>query len=226
MRSNDLLLNKYDSDKIEYLKYYDPIFEPWLEKRVDILELGIFKGGSLLLWKDYFPKGNIVGVDINLPTNFPPIDRIRIFKGYQDDPAFLTSVANQTAPYGYDFIIDDASHIGELSKKSFWYLFDNHLKPGGIYAIEDWGTGYWNEWPDGSPLDITSEYSQTKQVSKDPFPCHSYGMVGFIKQLIDEQGASDVTKYDLHRRKSKFEHMIITPYIVFVKKESNRKNYF
>jgi ribosomal silencing factor RsfS len=67
---------------------------------------------------------------------------------------------------------------------------------------------------------------QTKQVSKDPFPCHSYGMVGFIKQLIDEQGASDVTKYDLHRRKSKFEHMIITPYIVFVKKESNRKNYF
>jgi cephalosporin hydroxylase len=151
MRSNDLLLNKYDSDKIEYLKYYDPIFEPWLEKRVDILELGIFKGGSLLLWKDYFPKGNIVGVDINLPTNFPPIDRIRIFKGYQDDPAFLTSVANQTAPYGYDFIIDDASHIGELSKKSFWYLFDNHLKPGGIYAIEDWGTGYWNEWPDGSP---------------------------------------------------------------------------
>ena len=221
MRSDEIDLNKYDSDKCGYLEYYDPILKPWLDKRVDLLELGIFKGGSLLLWKDYFPKGNIVGVDINIPTNFPPTDRIRVFKGYQDDPAFLTSVANQTAPDGYDIIIDDASHYGELSKKSFWLLFDNHLKPGGIYAIEDWGTGYWNEWPDGSALDLTTELSTSRPVSKDPLPCHSYGMVGFIKQLIDEQGASDVTKNDIKRRASKFEYTIITPFIVFIKKRNS-----
>ena len=220
MRSNDLDLKKYDSDKVGYLRYYDPIFTSWLEKSVMLLELGIFKGGSLLLWKDYFPNGNIVGIDINLPSNFQPTNRIKLFKGYQDDPAFMTSVAKQTAPDGYDIIIDDASHYGELSKKSFWLLFDKRLKPGGIYAIEDWGTGYWSDWPDGAALDLITEQSQFREVSKIPLPCHSYGMVGFIKQLIDEQGAFDVTKYDLKRRESKFEQIMITPFIVFIEKKN------
>jgi hypothetical protein len=50
-------------------------------------------------------------------------------------------IADNVAPEGFDIIIDDASHIGELTKTAFWHLFDNHLKPNGLYAIEDWGTG-------------------------------------------------------------------------------------
>ena len=58
-------------------------------------------------------------------------------------------MASKTAPDGFDIIIDDASHIGELTKTSFWHLFDHHLKPGGLYAIEDWGTGYLDDFTDG-----------------------------------------------------------------------------
>jgi len=43
-------------------------------------------------------------------------------------------------------IIDDCSHIGELTRISFWHLFTNHLKPGGIYAIEDIGTSYMDKY--------------------------------------------------------------------------------
>ena len=46
-------------------------------------------------------------------------------------------------------------------------------------------------------------------------------MVGFIKQLIDEQGACDVTRERLKgnpRRESKFENMIINHGLVFIKK--------
>ena len=53
---------------------------------------------------------------------------------------------------GFDIIIDDASHIGELTKATFWHLFDRHLKPGGLYAIEDWGTGYLDDFPDGKKI--------------------------------------------------------------------------
>lgn len=53
------------------------------------------------------------------------------------------------APGGFDIIIDDSSHIGEFTKTAFWHLVDSHLKPGGIYAIEDWFTGYWDDWSDG-----------------------------------------------------------------------------
>ena len=46
-------------------------------------------------------------------------------------------------------------------------------------------------------------------------------MVGFVKQLVDEQGAQDVTRQQWKgksKRGSKFENMIITPSIVFVRK--------
>jgi hypothetical protein len=64
-----------------------------------------------------------------------------MFQGSQDDTAFLSDVARRTAPSGFDLIIDDASHIGMLTKVAFWHLFDNHLKSSGLYAIEDWALG-------------------------------------------------------------------------------------
>ena len=132
----------------------------------------------------------------------------------------------------FQVIIDDASHIGELTKTSFWHLFDNHLKPGGLYVIEDWGTGYWDEWPDGRNLDLET-YSQPvpepgflvklwSKLTGQPRPKtamqgHNYGMPGFIKQLIDEQAACDVTR----KRVSKFEQITIVQSLVFIKKSGN-----
>jgi hypothetical protein len=235
MRSSQLSLEQYDSDKIalRYLERYDPILEPWLEKKIVLLELGVDKGGSLLLWRDYFPLGTIVGIDISLPTEFKPTERIHIYQGSQADRKFLSGIANEIAPDGFDIIIDDASHIGELTKMAFWHLFDNHLKPNGLYVIEDWGTGYWDDWPDGKSLDLESYFRlyrrhnpfwlkiASKLRLKTRMGCHSYGMVGFIKQLVDEQGAHDVTRKQLKgksKRGSKFESIVITPSIVFVRK--------
>jgi hypothetical protein len=230
-----LSLNQYDSDKItnRYLEWYDPIFEPWVDRNITLLEIGVYKGGSLFLWRDYFPSGTIVGIDIKLPENFEPTDRIHLFEGGQTDLPFLSRVANEVAPNGFDIIIDDASHFGESTKIAFWHLFDNHLKPNGLYAIEDWGTGYWDDWPDSKSLDLESyrrpqpgrrfSWSRTarKLRPKAPLRCHSYGMVGFIKQLVDEQGAHAVTRRRLKgksKRGSKFENMLITPSIVFIRK--------
>lgn len=227
MRSAGLRLDEYDSDKIanRYLDYYDPILQPWLEKKIVLLELGVHKGGSLLLWRDYFPLGTIVGIDINLPKGFKPTDRIHTYEGSQADTTFLSRVAGETAPEGFDIIIDDASHIGELTKIAFWHLFDNHLKPNGLYVIEDWGTGYCEDWPDGQSLDLQKyaqpQSNETPLPQKVQLPCHSYGMVGFVKQLVDEQAAHDVTRRVLQgtpERYSRFESMLITPSIVFIKK--------
>lgn len=217
-RSKGMNLNLYDSDKTHYLQWYDPVFELLVNQKITLLELGILKGGSLLMWKDYFELGLIVGIDLTLPKDFTPDARIKIFKGDQIDTRFLGKIAAETAPGGFDIIIDDASHMGEYTKKSFWYLFENHLKPGGIYAIEDWPTGYYEDWPDGKSLDFTSYAQGRVEISKIPFPNHSFGMVGFVKQLVDEQAAGDVTKFSKDRRFSKFDNIWITPAIVFVKK--------
>jgi hypothetical protein len=222
MRSKQLNLSAYDTDKIEhhYLELYDPFLSPWTDKEIKLLEIGIHRGGSLRLWRDYFPHGRIVGIDLKLPRGFVPGERIQIFEGSQADTRFLTEVATKTAPEGFDMIIDDASHIGELTKRTFWHLFDHHLKPGGLYAIEDWGTGYLDDFPDGKKFD-------PKPSILDPFPCHSHGMVGFVKELVDEQGAGSITLgRNEEFRLSKFQSLLITPGVVFVTKMTPRLSAF
>jgi len=239
MRSAQLSLAKYDSDKIgnSYLEYYDNILTPWLDKEIVLLELGVLKGGSLLLWNDYFPDATIVGIDTKLPKNFIPTERIHLFEGSQTDTQFLSRVAGKVAPGGFDIIIDDASHIGDFTRTSFWHLFDHHLKPNGLYVIEDWGTGYWDDWRDGKSFDIEScirpyinwnpLWSKIikKFKLKIPVQSHNYGMVGFVKQLVDEQGAADATRKRSRGksgRKSKFSNIVITPSIVFIKKANDQ----
>lgn len=91
-----------------------------------------------------------------------------------------------------------------------------------MYAIEDWGTGYWDSWPDGKryrpPRRPSARYRlasvllraieratgrkvgarwemRLRRLSfyKQRFPSHDYGMVGFVKELIDEAGMGDIT---------------------------------
>lgn len=231
MRSQELDLKKYNTDKIqhEYLKKYDPVFGHLVDKPINLLELGILDGGSLLLWRDYFPHAKIFGIDMNASDKFNS-ERIQVFRGLQQDPKLLDKAASH-APDGFDIIIDDASHIGQITKESFWYLFENYLKPGGIYAIEDWGTGYWSDWPDGRVYNprkgfLFKLYTILNKIGTSQgqfFYNHPYGMVGFIKQLVDEQGISCVLRKSLKSkeatRKSKFEWMTITDSIVFIKKQ-------
>lgn len=240
MRSQELDLGSYDTDKIahEYLAYYDPVFAPWVDEEITLLEVGIERGGSLTLWRDYFPKASVVGVDLKkLPSDFQAGERVHAYQGSQADLELLSRVAKERAPNGFDIIIDDASHLGELTKLTFWHLFDNHLKPNGIYAIEDWPTGYWESWPDGRALDLDKISASPKVPTgrlwsriarrfrrRRPMACHSYGLVGFVKQLIDEQAASDVLRAspsDPPGRPSKFESMLIYPSIVFLRKAPN-----
>jgi hypothetical protein len=87
-------LERYNTDKIanRYLEWYDPILQPLVDQEVKVLEIGVDAGGSLLLWRDYFPKGTITGVDVKLPEGLSDEDRIQLFRGSQSDTTFLSDV--------------------------------------------------------------------------------------------------------------------------------------
>ncbi len=184
--------NRYDTDKSdEFLRNYERAFAPFRDMPIDLLELGVLKGGSLLLWRDYFTRGRIFGIDLHPPEDLSdPSGRIRVFQGDQGDAAQLESIACAASPSGFHIIIDDASHIASLTAAAFQALFYRRLRPGGFYAIEDWGTGYWESWPDG----LKPEYHPVPQFNSDGnrFPSHQAGMVGFIKQLVDECALADI----------------------------------
>jgi predicted O-methyltransferase YrrM len=127
-----------DTDKSEaYLRAYDAFLAPLRERNVRLLELGVLHGGSLLLWRDAFPRGVIAGLDREPVAVDDPSGRIVTFQGEQDDVVLLDRIAAQVAPGGFDVVIDDASHIAAPTRTSFWHLFERHLKPGGVYVIED-----------------------------------------------------------------------------------------
>jgi len=51
---------------LHYFEIYHRYFKKFRGRDVHILEVGVARGGSLEMWRDYFgPKSNIYGIDIN-----------------------------------------------------------------------------------------------------------------------------------------------------------------
>lgn len=164
---------------------YERYFKPLHEGPITLLELGVNRGESLKIWSAYFPRGIVVGVDLHHPgTDFSAHPNVRFELADQRDDKRLDEICQQHAPSGFDIIIDDASHFGTFTLMSYRALFQ-HLKPGGLYCVEDWATGYWADWPDGSSFKPFTPQPPSDQIEKQ-IPTHDYGMTGFVKYLVDE----------------------------------------
>ncbi|MFZ1814410.1 MAG: class I SAM-dependent methyltransferase [Rhizobiaceae bacterium] len=125
-----------------YLPAYDRHFAPYRDKPVGMLEIGVFKGGSLELWNSYFhPDSMIMGIDINPDCAAFDNNPCQVRIGSQADPAFL-DLCIQEFPDGIDIILDDGSHKSHHVIASFSHLFPK-LKDGGIYVVEDLHCAYW-----------------------------------------------------------------------------------
>jgi hypothetical protein len=222
---NTLITNpRTDKAESGYLEKYERHLHALQDQKIKLLELGIREGGSLLMWEKYFPNGTICGIDSDsLPADIIS-DRVVMRKGDQANCTFLSSVADEVAPEGFDIIIDDASHLGALSKASFDHLFNKHLKPGGLYVVEDWGTGYWNSFSDGRAYREPTMFSLRNLVTrKRRFKNHDYGMVGFVKQIVDLVAWDDITKPRLGitgAAPAAVESMEICSGIVFIRKKA------
>ena len=110
-----------------------------------VLEIGVYRGASLQMWRDYFPNAQIYGIDIQ-PAEVSGT-RIHTIKGDQSDPALLARV-RELGPF--DLIVDDGSHRARELVASFTGLFAE-LMPDGYYVIEDMHTSYLSEYGGGAP---------------------------------------------------------------------------
>lgn len=142
----------YESDKWDrdglghgYARHYVQYFKPLRKKRLNILEIGIggyewptLGGETLRVWKTYFPKSQIFGLDY-FDKKYHEESRINIFQGSQADTKVLETIYE--AMGSMDIIIDDGSHLNEHVIFTFEKLFPL-LKSGGIYVVEDTLTSY------------------------------------------------------------------------------------
>jgi hypothetical protein len=134
---------------LHYFEIYDELFAPFLARPIRMLEIGVYQGGSLRMWRKVLhPQSLIVGIDIdpNCARFDSPGEQIRVRIGSQDDPAFLAAVAAEFGPF--DIILDDGSHMCSHMIASFGHLFLPALAAHGLYIVEDTHTNFWAQYRD------------------------------------------------------------------------------
>jgi len=194
-----------------YAKHYETHFEALRRRQLNVLEIGIggdttpeSGGGSLRMWRTYFPNSRIYGIDIHdkSPHNER---RIQTFRGSQADETLLLDVVRRIGRI--DIVIDDGSHRNEHVLKTFAFLFPR-LSDTGMYVVEDTQTSYWPEMG-GSSRDL-----ERRDTS-----------MGFFKNLVDglnhvefDRDDYEPNYYDKHIVAMHFYHGL-----VFIQKGMNNE---
>jgi hypothetical protein len=118
-----------------YFDIYQRYFNKFVGREVHILEVGIYSGGSLPMWKKYFGTGcRVYGVDIEKACLAYQDDKTEVFIGDQADRSFWARV-RQAVPK-IDILIDDGGHHPEQQRITLEEMLP-HLTPGGVYLCED-----------------------------------------------------------------------------------------
>lgn len=136
-----------------YFCIYEKLFHPIKDNKLNILELGVHKGHSLVLWLEYFKNSNVYGVDWKLRRQRED-EIFKHYLGLENIRLFLyTFNINETDQFNvfkdikFDIIIEDGNH--DISQQMA--LFDC-LKPrlshGGIYITEDISISNLKPWYD------------------------------------------------------------------------------
>jgi hypothetical protein len=178
------MVQYYATDKHSTHKYfeliYNDIFRPLKEKCKIFMEIGIYDGESIKLWRDYFINAEIVGVEYNLPYSLEklgdtPTDRMTFINGDQSKEEDLIKLSQQYPEV--DVIMDDGSHMMRDQQITLAKLFRS-VKPGGIYVLEDLHTSlelinkpnnwhYWGEIDKTKTLTMLQEFKKNGKIHSD-----------------------------------------------------------
>jgi hypothetical protein len=136
--------DKHDPDHsfagMSYLDVYERYLLPLRDEEIALLEIGVKDGASLRMWKSFFPRAEIYGIDIDPRCKAFEQDRIRIATGSQADERFLAGCFADRPRF--HVIVDDGSHINRMTLASFHCLFPERLHSGGLYILEDLRCSY------------------------------------------------------------------------------------
>jgi SAM-dependent methyltransferase len=159
------VMTKHGSDKgcwHNYTTVYSVLFKECRDQPLRFFELGLGTnnphmassmgingkpGASLRGWRELFPQALVYGADIDRDTLFQE-DRIKSFYCDQLDQAVIRELwSHPDLRGGVDIVIEDGLHTVEANV-SFLDGSLEHLRPGGIYVIEDIDRGKLDEWFD------------------------------------------------------------------------------
>ena len=118
-----------------YFDVYHRHFAKFVGTEVTVVEIGVYSGGSLGMWREYLGDGaQVIGVDIEPACVAYEGENVRIFIGDQADPEFWARF--RAAVPHVDIVIDDGGHESPQQIATLEALL-GHLRPGGVFVCED-----------------------------------------------------------------------------------------
>jgi len=144
--------SKLQSTKLSsYFEVYNKLFKPYVKRPITFVEVGVYGGGSLNMWKKYFhPKSRIIGIDLNPEALKLRSKGFEIFIGDQGDSNFWMELFKKIGKI--DILLDDGGHTDAQQIQTLISAIPQ-INSGGIIAIEDVHASYLTEF--GNP----SKYS-------------------------------------------------------------------
>lgn len=140
MRTLQEIGNTYRTDKAAFhhgfCDFYDMHLSSCRHDEMKVLEIGVKKGASLRMWRDYFSNSQIYGLDID-PASMFEDSRIKTFIMDQGDVDSMKRFVEVHGPF--DIVIDDGSHHTHHQFISY-ELF----KDSPVFIWEDLHTSNWD----------------------------------------------------------------------------------
>lgn len=145
MRTLDDIACLYGTDKSSlghaYTATYDALLSPLRDTQCTVLEIGVWEGASIAMWRAYFEHAFIIGLDVDTSrAKDELIEGTHIRQGDAMDAVFIADVAREYGPF--DVVIDDGAHMAHISQPIHALLWP-HVAPRGLYFVEDLHTYWW-----------------------------------------------------------------------------------
>ena len=163
-----------------YLPLYQQLLISKKETAKNVLEIGIYRGGSIKLWSDFFINANVYGLDIididNIWEGIKNNDKIVLHTSSDayDDNFFITHFLNKNVKF--DFMLDDGPHSLESMQK-FIKLYSQIMMDDGILIIED---------------------------------VQSWDWIDILKNEVPENLKQFIKVYDLRKNKNRYDDIVFT----------------
>src|SRR5690349_20995738 len=120
---------------LHYFDLYHRHLEKFVGRDMSLVEVGVYSGGSLGMWRHFFGPGcHIHGIDIEEACREYEGPGTTIHIGDQADRAFWARF--RRAVPDVDVFIDDGGHEPEQQMVTLEEMLP-HLRPGGVYVCED-----------------------------------------------------------------------------------------
>ena len=124
-----------------FIEVYEDLLRPYRHSAIEVLEIGLCSGHSLLLWEQYFTAAKVRGIDI-CEQPYGGIGDLRplIAQGthliYLMDACSTFEVNVYFKDMLFDVVIDDASHA-PVDQSKIYANFKDKMSTSGIYIVED-----------------------------------------------------------------------------------------